>query len=40
LRLHLFGKAFYEINYEADNRPDWIDIPVQGVISLLEEKDF
>jgi maltose alpha-D-glucosyltransferase/alpha-amylase len=39
LRLNLLGKAFYEINYEADNRPDWIDIPVQGVISLLDEKD-
>jgi predicted trehalose synthase len=25
-------KAAYEVVYEANNRPDWIDIPVRGVI--------
>ncbi|TDR89749.1 maltose alpha-D-glucosyltransferase [Enterovirga rhinocerotis] len=37
MRLHLLGKAFYEINYEANNRPDWIEIPVRGVLALLDE---
>ncbi len=37
LRLHLLGKALYEINYEADHRPDWIETPVRGVLSLLDE---
>jgi maltose alpha-D-glucosyltransferase / alpha-amylase len=37
LRLDLFAKALYEINYEADNRPDWIGIPLRGVLRLLSE---
>jgi maltose alpha-D-glucosyltransferase / alpha-amylase len=36
LRLHLLGKALYEINYEADNRPDWIGTPVRGVLAILD----
>jgi maltose alpha-D-glucosyltransferase/alpha-amylase len=38
LRLHLLAKALYEINYEAANRPDWIEIPVRGVLSILDEE--
>ena len=30
-------KALYEILYEAGMRPDWIGIPVRGVLSLLDE---
>jgi len=29
-------KAIYEIGYEANNRPDWIDVPAQGLLDLLE----
>jgi trehalose synthase-fused probable maltokinase len=29
-------KAFYELRYELDHRPDWVDIPVGGIIGLLE----
>lgn len=36
LLLHLLSKAFYEIDYEAGNRPDWIDIPVEGVLGILD----
>jgi maltose alpha-D-glucosyltransferase/alpha-amylase len=36
LRLHLLSKALYEINYEANNRPDWIETPVRGVLSILD----
>ena len=39
MRLHLLGKALYEINYEADNRPDWIETPVRGVLAILDEED-
>jgi maltose alpha-D-glucosyltransferase / alpha-amylase len=35
LRLQLLSKALYEIGYEADNRPDWIEIPVRGVLGIL-----
>jgi maltose alpha-D-glucosyltransferase/alpha-amylase len=28
-------KAVYEIRYELNNRPDWVPIPVRGVVQLL-----
>jgi maltose alpha-D-glucosyltransferase / alpha-amylase len=37
LRLHLLAKALYEINYEADHRPEWIETPVRGVLSILDQ---
>ncbi|MCP5364978.1 MAG: maltose alpha-D-glucosyltransferase [Hyphomicrobiales bacterium] len=35
--LHAFTleKAFYEIRYEAANRPDWLHVPVRGALRLL-----
>ena len=36
LVLHTMSKAFYEIDYEAGNRPDWIDIPIEGVLTILD----
>ncbi len=29
-------KAIYELQYELDNRPDWVSIPVAGISRLLE----
>jgi maltokinase len=29
-------KAFYELRYELDHRPDWVDIPVSSILTLLE----
>jgi trehalose synthase-fused probable maltokinase len=29
-------KAVYELRYELDNRPNWIPIPVAGIVRLLE----
>jgi trehalose synthase-fused probable maltokinase len=29
-------KAVYELNYEINNRPDWVGIPVQSILRLLE----
>jgi maltose alpha-D-glucosyltransferase/alpha-amylase len=37
LRLHVLAKALYEINYEADHRPDWIETPVRGVLRILDQ---
>jgi maltose alpha-D-glucosyltransferase/alpha-amylase len=28
-------KAFYELNYELNNRPDWLPIPLQGIQRVI-----
>jgi maltose alpha-D-glucosyltransferase/alpha-amylase len=35
LDAHLLEKALYEIAYEMNNRPDWVSIPLRGVLELL-----
>ncbi|GEP02619.1 maltose alpha-D-glucosyltransferase [Methylobacterium oxalidis] len=40
LRLCLLTKALYEVDYEANNRPDWIEIPARGVLNILDEAKF
>jgi maltose alpha-D-glucosyltransferase/alpha-amylase len=29
-------KALYELRYELDNRPDWVAVPLAGIIALAE----
>ncbi len=36
LDFYLLDKAVYELAYELNNRPDWIRIPFQGILQLLE----
>ena len=31
-------KAVYELRYELNNRPDWVRIPVAGIVRLLESE--
>jgi maltose alpha-D-glucosyltransferase/alpha-amylase len=33
--LFVLEKALYELRYEMDNRPDWVGIPIRGVMSLV-----
>jgi maltose alpha-D-glucosyltransferase/alpha-amylase len=35
LDLFLLDKALYELNYELNNRPDWVRIPLRGLMELL-----
>jgi maltose alpha-D-glucosyltransferase/alpha-amylase len=35
LDLFLLDKALYELNYELNNRPDWVRIPLRGLLDLL-----
>ena len=37
LHAQLLEKAVYEIGYELDHRPDWLTVPVRGVLDLLDE---
>ena len=37
LDLFLIQKAVYEVGYEMAMRPDWIDIPLRGLLALAEE---
>jgi maltose alpha-D-glucosyltransferase/alpha-amylase len=36
LDAHLLEKALYEIVYELSNRPEWVGIPLRGVLDLLQ----
>ncbi len=35
LDAYLLEKAAYELGYELNNRPDWVRIPLQGILQLL-----
>jgi len=34
LQLHLIDKCAYELGYELNNRPEWVDVPLAGLRSL------
>jgi len=36
LELFLLEKAVYELRYEIDNRPEWVRIPLRGLIEALD----
>ncbi|HEY8644738.1 MAG TPA: phosphotransferase [Gaiellaceae bacterium] len=38
LRVFELEKAVYELRYELNNRPDWVKIPVAGIVRMLEEE--
>ncbi|ELR73642.1 Trehalose synthase [Fulvivirga imtechensis AK7] len=35
LEVFLLEKAIYELNYELNNRPDWVVIPLRGIKSIV-----
>jgi maltose alpha-D-glucosyltransferase/alpha-amylase len=35
LNAYLLEKALYELRYELNNRPDWLKIPLEGILQLL-----
>jgi maltokinase len=38
LEIYELEKAIYELQYELDNRPEWVSIPVAGIRRLLESE--
>jgi maltose alpha-D-glucosyltransferase/alpha-amylase len=37
---YLLRKAIYEIGYELNNRPDWLKIPLQGILELVAQGEI
>ncbi len=35
LDAYLLEKAIYELGYELNNRPEWVEIPLRGILQLL-----
>jgi maltose alpha-D-glucosyltransferase/alpha-amylase len=33
----MLDKAFYELLYELNNRPDWVRIPLRGILGLIDQ---
>jgi maltose alpha-D-glucosyltransferase / alpha-amylase len=33
---YLLQKALYEVNYEMNNRPDWLIVPLRGIMQVIE----
>jgi maltose alpha-D-glucosyltransferase/alpha-amylase len=36
LNAYLLEKALYELRYELNNRPDWVKIPLEGILQLVQ----
>jgi len=34
LNIFILDKAIYELNYELNNRPEWVDIPLDGILEV------
>ena len=34
LRIFTLDKALYELNYELNHRPDWVRVPLNGILYL------
>ncbi|WP_347986437.1 maltose alpha-D-glucosyltransferase [Methylomonas sp. AM2-LC] len=37
LDLFLLEKLLYEVRYELDNRPDWVAIPLRGILEIMNK---
>jgi maltose alpha-D-glucosyltransferase/alpha-amylase len=37
LNFFLLEKAFYEIEYELAHRPDWLRVPLTGMLRILSQ---
>jgi maltose alpha-D-glucosyltransferase/alpha-amylase len=39
LDVYLLEKAVYELGYELNNRPDWVIVPIMGILGLVERTE-
>ncbi len=38
LKAYLLEKALYELEYELNHRPQWTDIPLRGILEILQDE--
>jgi len=38
LQTYILEKAIYELNYELNNRPEWVIIPLRGIKAIMDQK--
>jgi maltose alpha-D-glucosyltransferase/alpha-amylase len=38
LQTHLLQKAIYELNYELNNRPVWVIVPIRGIKAIMNKE--
>ena len=36
--IFLLEKVFYELQYELNNRPDWVHIPLAGILDIINRQ--
>ncbi len=39
LDVYLLEKAIYELGYELNNRPDWVSVPIEGILALVAQEN-
>jgi len=39
LDIYLLEKAAYELGYELNNRPDWVSVPLEGILEIIGTKE-
>jgi maltose alpha-D-glucosyltransferase/alpha-amylase len=39
LNFFLLEKAVYELRYELNNRPEWVAVPLEGILQLMAEEE-
>jgi maltose alpha-D-glucosyltransferase / alpha-amylase len=39
LSAYTLEKAVYELGYELNNRPNWVDIPIAGILELMKSQE-
>jgi maltose alpha-D-glucosyltransferase/alpha-amylase len=38
LEVFMLEKVFYELHYELNNRPDWIHLPLAGILEIISKQ--
>jgi maltose alpha-D-glucosyltransferase/alpha-amylase len=40
LDVFLIEKAVYELGYELNHRPEWVSIPLRGILNILRSSSL